>query len=279
MELIYSNEMGTVKLFGKGSDGFSVCEIKGLDLLEKTRSIRNYIGEDGCEEENSHYPQRVISVSGDLLCQGDFASRLSNAMRIFSRKGILIVDSGLKKRQITVNSSVMTLGERYGNYITFVVQFTCDYPHFNDTQSIVTHIFKKENNLCSTSIFPIVLSYRVAKGTLNNTGDLKSYPSFIIRKTGEFSSSNTITVSNLTTGNSLKLEKELKIGEELTVDVKNRTITSNIDGNVIGTLNVYSSLADMWCDCGENIISVALDGEQRGIEVTMIYDNEYLEAV
>lgn len=279
MELIYSNELGTVNIFGKGSDGFSMCEITGLDLLEKTRSIITYIGEDGCEEENSHYHQRVITISGDMKCVGDFQKRLSKAMKIFSRKGTLTVKNGEKERKITVNSSAMTMGESYGNYKTFVIQFTCDYPHFTDTNSITAYIFKKENMLGSTSVFPAVLSYRNSEGTLKNDGDLKIYPSITITKHGDFSSANSITVTNITTKKSITLEKELMVGEEVTIDVKNRTITSNLEGNIIGTLNIYSSLADMWCECGENIISVALEGEQKGIEVVVVYDNVYLEAV
>ena len=54
---------------------------------------------------------------------------------------------------------------------------------------------------------------------------------------------------------------------------------SNLDGNILGTLDLYSSLADFWCDCGENNIDVLIGGEQSGTEIEIIYYNEYLEAI
>lgn len=279
MELTYSNEMGTLKLYGSGGHNFTVCDIEGLDLQEKSRVVKSYVGEDGNHEESSRYGARVISISGDIKYDDEYMKKIHNAARVLSRKGELLIKNGKKERLITVNSASLTMGKAYGIYRTFVIQMTCDYPHFTDIAPITSAVFKKENHLTSTSSLPIMLTERIADGIVNNTGDLKIYPIITIIKNADFDTKNSITVTNETTGGSVVLNKTMAKNEEITINVYDRTIKSNVDGNIMGTLSQYSSLADLWCDCGENYLSVALDGVQKGIEVWVTYNNEYLEAI
>lgn len=279
MELVFNNEFGTLNLYGKGGNDFTICEIDGLDLLEKSRNLRSYVGEDGQNEESARYSSRIISISGDIRCDGDYQDKIHNAARILSRKGVLTITSKNIKRSITVNSASMTLGKSYNFYRTFVIQMICDYPHFKDALTTQIALFKKENNLGKSSVFPIVLSERISKGDVNNSGDLRLYPVITIKKQADFDTQNTITISNFTTGKSIELNKKLIKDEEIVVNIFDRTITSSVDGNIMGTLSLYSSLSDMWCDCGENILSVTLGGTQKGIEVWVTYHNEYLQVI
>ena len=279
MELIYKNEKGTLKLNGSGGSGFTICEIEGLDLLEKTRTVTGYVGEDGVMEENSRYVSRIISISGDLRCGEDSYKVIHDAARILSSKGTLYINNKNKQRVITVNASTLTFGQNHGIYKSFVLQFVCDYPHFKDEKDTVCYVFKKEHHLTKNTVFPVMLTQRISEGSIYNNGDLKVYPVITIKKNSGTGTQNTITVSNLTTEKTMILEKEMQIGEIIEINVRERTIKSNIDGNIMGTLEQYSLLSDMWIDYGENIICVNLDGVQKGLEVSVIYNNEYLEAL
>ncbi len=280
MELKFSNEIGTVKLSGGSGSVFNICSIEGLEPPQKARSLQSYVDEDGCFENSSQYNQRIITVSGDALCKNGDMQSLKQAARIFSHKGILYVESNLVQRKITVNEATLTLGKRYGSYCTFVMQFTCDYPHFSDVKETQTAIFKKINCLTSKTQLPAIFTKRISTGNVENFGDIKIYPVITIEKMSEAAGENTITVKNLTTGKSLLFNKTLTKGEIITINVKNRTVTSNYAGDVLGTLDRYYTLSDMWCERGINEISVTVDGiSQEGIEVSATYENEYTEAI
>lgn len=277
MDMVYENELGRLKFYGRGSDDFSVCEIEGIEPCEKNRVLRSYIGEDGLFEESSQYTSRIISFSGDI--NGDYQKKFRTASKILSKKGTLFINQGDYTKKITVDYAVLKFGKKYNNYCTYAIQLTCDYPHFTDISESVYGIFEKKDLLTMDSVLPTVLSERISKGTVKNCGDLRIYPKIIIENESETEKSNSIEIINETTGKKIVLEKELKKNEVIIVDVKNRTIISNLDGNIIGTLDFYSTLKDMWCECGENVISVLVDGNQKGIKVLIKYYNEYLEAI
>lgn len=282
--MTYTNEKGTIKLYGDGGHGYNICAVEGLEPPTRTRRLESYIGEDGCVESSSQYNQRIITVSGDVQSAsgGDFASAaalIKQAAQILCEKGTLTVDSSGTQRKITVNEATVSIGERYGNFCTFVIQMTCDYPHFTDVSPTETAIFKINNFLTKDSVFPLVLSERISTGSIYNSGDIKIYPVIIIRKTSDKAGSNTITITNATTGKSLVLNKSVEMGEEIVIDVKGRRVTSSKEGNIIGTLDRFYTLSDMWLARGENNIEADIGGSERGLEVTVVSSNEYAEAI
>ena len=133
--------------------------------------------------------------------------------------------------------------------------------------------------MTSQSVLPQVFSTRISGCVVNNEGDLTIYPVITITKKDDIIRDNEIIIENRTINKRIVLNKAMIKDEVITVDIKNRTITSSIDGNILGTLSQYSSLADFWCDCGENDINVILGGAQTGIEIKVSYFNEYLEAI
>ena len=279
MELIFSNSMGTLNLYGSGGHYFTICEIEGLEPCEKNRSLKTYVGEDGSFEDSSQYASRIITISGDIKCDNNLMNLFKNASRVLSKKGILTVKRDDILRQITVNSASITIGKRYNAYYTFVIQLTCDYPHFRDTNTTVIPIFSLNKLLTNTSVLPTILSQRTSSGTLNNLGDIKIYPVITISKNADISGTNNISIENKTTNKKIILKKDLSKDEIITINTKNRTITSNVDGNIISTLDFYSSLSEFWLDCGINEIFVTIDGAYSDITVIIEYYNEYLEAL
>lgn len=279
MNFTLYNEMGSFKLFGSAAEGFSVCAVSGLEPVSQTRTLETYIGEDGCVENSSQYGQRVITISGDLKIKGNSKTEIRNAMRVLSKRCMLTIDTEDKKRCINVDAATFTLGKKYGKYQTFVIQLMCDYPHFTDEYINEGVLFQKELLLSKDSVFPTVLSKRISSCTLENDGDLKVYPVITITKKDEVIRKNKILIKNETTGKEILLDKTMTYEEVIVVDIKNRKITSSTEGNILGTLSIYSSLADFDCDIGENLISVFLDGDQTGMEIKISHFNEYLEAI
>ncbi len=279
MTFTFTNEMGNFKLFGSGTKGFLVCSVTGLEPVDLSRSVKSYIGEDGCFEDSSQYMQRIITLSCDFSINENSKNEIRNAMRVLSKKCTLLIETTDSKRKITVNSASFTFGKKYSNYQTFVIQLVCDYPHFSDEDESQCILFKKDKLLTANSILPQIFSKRISSGFVYNSGDLKIYPVITITKNDDIIRDNQIIIENMSNKNSITINKSMVKDETVTVDIKNRTITSSIEGNILGTLDLYSSLSDFWCDCGENLINVLLGGEQSGIEIQIDYYNEYLEAI
>ena len=252
-----------------------ICAIEGLEPPAKARQLQSYISEDGCVEGAAQYNQRIITISGDA----NNLEAVKNAARILSKKGVLTIYGEFCTRKITVNDATVTIGKRYPDYCTFVIQMTCDYPHFTDIRETETAVFKILKYLTKDAVFPLVLSERTSSGVVYNKGDIKIYPLIAVEKTTDEYGENTITITNKTTGKRLVFNKSMEMGERVEIDVKNRKVTSNIDGNIIHALDRFSSLSDMWLDMGENDISVDIGGEERGLSVTIISSNEYTEAI
>lgn len=279
MTFTFYNDLGRFKLSGSACEGFCICSVSGLEPVSLTRTLETYIGEDGCVENSSHYGQRIITISGDLKMNKNSKDEIRNAMRVLSRKCTLTIDTGDKKRCIDVNASTFTLGKKYSKYQTFVIQLISDYPHFTDENLTGAVLFKKDRLLSNKTVFPAVLSRRTSSCTLENNGDLTIYPVITITKKNDIVRDNEILIENKTTGKKILLNKTMSLGEVIVVDIKNRRITSSIEGNILGTLNIYSSLSDFFCDVGENLINVSVNGEQTGVEIMISHFNEYLEAI
>ena len=279
MTFTFYNDIGKFSLFGSGTDGFRVCAVSGLEPVELTRSIRSYIGEDGCIEDSAQYGQRIITISGDLKINENSKSEIRNVVRVLSRKCNLIIEDKDKIRSIQVNAATFTPGKKYTKYMTFVIQAICDYPHFSDMNESYGVLFKKENLLSSTRTLPTVLSKRISNCVINNAGDLRVYPVITIIKNDNVVRENQILIENRTTGKKITINKSMVYGEAVVVDIKNRKITSNIEGNVLGTLDVHCSLSEFMCELGDNEISASVGGEQSGLQIVISFCNEYLEAI
>lgn len=277
MILTYTNNLGALEFYGDGGHTFNICAIEGLEPPSKQRRTQSYIGEDGCSESSSQYNQRVITMSCDTA-NGD-SGILKGAARILSYGGTLTVFSSGAARKITVNEASLSIGKRYGAYTAFVIQFVCDYPHFSDVKETEVAIFKKINKLTSSSKLPLMLTERIADGNLHNIGEVRIYPTISVKKLSDKAGENTVTVTNLTTGKAISFSKTMVLGETLVIDVKKRTVISDIDGNSLNTLERIYSLSDMWCDLGNNNFKIDIGGSERGIEVYATYFNEYTEAL
>ena len=279
MIFTFSNEMGEFSLYGSMNDGFGVCSVSGLEMLEPVRTLNSYSKEDGMIENTRQYKQRIITISGDLKVDDKFFERVRKMVRVLSIPSSLEIVNKEKKRKITVNAATITRGEINNSFQNFVIQLSCDYPHFSDISKIKTPIFKRNNLLKMDSVLPMILSERRSEGTVLNVGDIKIYPVVIITKKDDALRDSEIIIANQTTNKEIVIKKEMKKDEEIIVDIKNRTITSNIDGNILADLSLYSRLSDFWCCCGQNVISVFLGAQQSGMEVWVEYVAEYLEAI
>ncbi len=276
MQIEYTSKLGKITMYGDGEHEISLCELSGLEPVKKSRSIHSFVSEDGVYCDNEYSSQRTITLMGDIKGGNEKAGELARA---FSAEGMLTIQRGRKTRIIKVNSSELVTDYKYSPIIGFTLKLTCDYPHFTDGTVLDTYIFKIEKKLARDFVFPGVFSERTSGGMLINSGDVGIYPVIKITSHNRDISENNILIENKSTEASILIEKSIAPEEEIVIDLKNRTVESSVDGNILSRLNLYTALSEFICECGENEIAVTVGGAQKGIEAVITHCNEYAEAL
>ena len=79
---------------------------------------------------------------------------------------------------------------------------------------------------------------------------------------------------NITKGKHLALQYEITAGEKITIDIKNREITSDIHRSVLNKITDDTILSDFYLDCGDNELTVA-NIESGAVAAVISYENQY----
>lgn len=273
MKIVYKNNFGTVVMLGEGNNGFSICETDGLNILGKERNLIHFHNKDGYEESDSFWGQRIISISGDIKST-DYAI-LKNAVKVFSLPGILTLFTDYGSYEITVNDTVFKTTQKNSMYKTYCAQFTCDFPHFSDCTDIFSGVYSRTDNITPETFLPAVFSSRTCGGIVKNSGNVAIEPQIIIKSLAEAPEDGFITIENKTTGKKIIINYKLSADEIITADIPNRTVTSNINGDITSYLSPESYLCDITLICGENNIDVLASDGNRNCEIYVVYRNLY----
>ncbi len=278
MILLYENEWG--RLTVAKECGLHVKEISGLGLPKQESFVISYVNQPGQVFVSKRDTARVITISCDVLSGTEGLRRL---LKIMSHPGKLTILSGGQVRSIFCRCTMVDEPIKRGPFIRSVVlQFTCDHPYFTDRSSVLETIFLREDVICDNFMLPCLFSKRVNRRLIQNRGDIRAEPVFTIcnqLKAETESLDGGIELINHTTGQRILLECTTDLGEVITIDIPKRSITSSIKGNLATILSLNSFLSDFWLVPGNNELEVINYNTGETIDVTLSFDNQYLEAV
>ncbi len=273
MKMIYKNKFGEIVISGEGTDGFSVLETDGLEVLGKDRSLVRFYNSQGYAESGCCFGQRVITISGDIKAQN--YQELERAMRVFSLPGTLKIETDRCKREIYVNDAVFKTARENGMYKSFCLQMSCDMPHFTECEDIYSGVYRRENLITANTTFPAMFSKRMQGGIVENLGEVSCEPKLTVECLVDAPESGAFMIENKTTGGKIIINHKVQKGEIITVDIPKRTITSSILGDITNLLDPDSYLCDIYLECGENDIDVVAAEGNRNSEIYVIYRNRY----
>ncbi len=277
MQLIYENELGRVCLGGGKADSLNITEIHGLSFPETSADTVSFSGAPGQTVVSVSVLPRTITVTGDII---DKTGKItSKSARIFSKSGTLYVVLKSGKREISARALSFEPQKRKGIFVPFSLQFICDNPYFEDSFETLENVYKKEKLLSSPFYLPAMVSKRTTEGIVLNRGTYKNEPLFLITTKENAPCPEGIVIENKTTGKKIKLLCDVLKDETITVDIKNRKITSNIRGNLISTLSGDSLLSELYLIEGINEISAYAKEEPELLCVTLKFKNSYVEAL
>ncbi|MDD6214206.1 MAG: phage tail family protein [Firmicutes bacterium] len=272
MLLRYENELGMLEMSGDASCDIRICKLSGTELLERDRNVIKFLNYDGQTETNSAYPARTITIAGDVF--GNPSQKARSAMKILSRSGILSIIDGDDIKQIGVNNAKIAFSDKNSSYWQFTLQLVCDYPHFLAKNFSEIPVCKRTDLITDSTILPAVFTERISSSEISNDGDVLCEPVFLIRGGAPAEGEGSIEIE--VNSKKLVLDYTLSEGELVTVDIPQRSITSDINGNILSFLAQNSYLYDMLLPVGENSIKVIANDANADACVSLRYRKNYL---
>ncbi|MFS0822179.1 phage distal tail protein [Bacillus sp. 1P02SD] len=153
-----------------------------------------------------------------------------------------------------------------------ILVFRAFDPFWYDTAAIVKSFKINESPATFFPFFPLRLtsSSVFADTSIDNTGDVETWPEWIITGPGE-----NIVLRNMTTGEITHIETSVGDGESITINTKpfEKTVTKNDGTNLFHTLTDESSL---WAlQEGKNSIRLEMSNANEASSIQLTYRNRY----
>ena len=277
MRLVYENERGKIVMNGGGKNGFNITQIRGISLPESDVEAVRYPYMAGQVVTRVTPMERVITISADV--RDDNKRELSRALNVFSAPGTIAITSCGKTKKIKVRCVSFEPNKSKGAYTPFTVQFCADSPYFEDVYDTKTNITNREGKLASSFVLGCIFSERLLKNLVVNHGDVGVEPVFEISSVDGAECPQGIYIKNNKNGNGVLLNTDVLAGETITVDIKNRKITSNKRGNLISCLAQDTAISRFLIDVGVAEIEILTPEISGMLSVVCKYNNSYMSAV
>lgn len=245
-------------------------------------------------QHGSRTRQRKVKdrdVDIPLLIKAETEVELRDKMRSTLRMLNPLKDDGIL-RCIAADGSVRELTCRYSGGLEgdesrenkgkwwqkAILVFNADDPFWHDSSTIVQTFKLNENPGTFFPILPLrlVSSTVFADITIDNTGDVETYPEWIISGPGE-----AIKITNMTTGEVIYFDHPdaiLQAGETVTINTtpfgpNKKTITKSDGTNVFYWLSDDSSLWEL--QDGNNAIQIQMANATSDSFIQLTYKNRY----
>lgn len=276
----FYNETGSID-FGGGRSGSSwkVTSADGLAFCGRNFTCAKYAGQDGQKTTDVTVNARVITLSGDVFVDGDFAHGFKSAMTVLENEGIIEIQTELGTRRIKARCCDFRENGRKGKYMLFVVQFVCDDPYFEDAVKTEIGIYKEIPLFDKDFTFPGKFSGRVSRTNITYEGTREAEPVFFINIDEGKDGDNQLIIRNHTSGENLTFNYGGVMGDYITVDIKNRKIYNQDGESLLKYLADDSFFDGFHFYPGNNDVEVINRNVNTGITVTCCYANRYSEAV
>lgn len=285
MKIEYKNSKGTIVFSGGRSYGRNTCyiaSVSGLGIAPVSVTATVFSGLAGAKTEVIRFSQRTVILSADIPKRNyDFDIFYGDMLRILSDKGELFVYSKRKKRRIEAFVSNISEGKSQGDFKRIVITFTCDSPYFTDFEKVNVSLLTINKHLETEFILPLVFSERVSRAVVTNSGDITAEPVITFKNgvDGAYDAGGYLVISNETTGQFVTLNYYPAPGETVTIDISNRTITSDSGANLINFISDETDLSEFRLALGENVVSAESNVTNNRVFVGCSFYNRYIEGV
>lgn len=277
MRLKFISQNKILEMDGSGELDASVISVSGLGVPSKKYNTVKYVDLPGQVFVSEAVLPREISLKGDIYTKG--AMPVSGYHIFFSDGGTMHILNDSGKKKIDYKVSKFETGEKNGDFVPFELGLICDYPYFSDSVNSEIEIYKRVDKVTGRFSLPKVFTERITESDITNYGQVKAEPVIKISCIASGVYSGGITLYNTRNGKALKLAVNLMVGETITLDVKNRSISSNLRENCYGVLASDSVLSEFLIEKGTNHLILTNGNDGEVVSVSIYYDNLYVEAI
>ena len=280
LTLTYKNELGTVLMQGGGTSSLRITAIEGMGPVTREYNAAVYAGYDGQETLGSRAAARTITIALELTGK-NISHEVRKNLDILSQSGMLYIKNEDLDRRIYCSQVQIPDVTRVlkGQIATFAVQFVCDSPYFEDAEDTVVPLYKRTKLLNTPFTLPTTFGEIILGGRIEVNGNISTEPTITMYYPESLEGVESIILTNDTTGKTIRLDYTPQADDTVTVDIKNRKITSSASGNIINYLTDDSFLGDFVLVRGINVISVNVGDITSGFTMECRCNNLYNEAV
>lgn len=259
----YDNRLGTIL---RSFEGFEYANVKA--------SIDDVAGDYGGVYVNSKHGTRQFSIQGDLISDNVFELRRT-LLKALRQTGTikLLKFTTYDDLQLQCEAEITKLSNPYTHQIhTFLIQFLA--PDWRFYSQELKTLNMTQTILGGGTSIPFTIPLDISEWTdstvshlLTNEGNEATDPVFTITGPG-----TGFTIENITTNKTLNLDTTLIGGDEVVIDVKNRTVIKN------GTDNLYPDITgDFWSIIpGDNDLRFYItSGSDENTNLNIAYRDAY----
>lgn len=261
-----------------GGGNYIITGVDGLGSAEIRTSSFLFSGRNGGLITDQHLGFRMISISGKI---GSITStRLQHQQDRDAMIAALPIGETIPVRITTFSGQTYLIEcnvtdrkveyNQRGYMSDFLIQLTAGDPLFyntdgGDEQSVILNRIIDNGGYVTPYILPVEWDAGGAPTNITNNGNAYYYP--VITLTG---TALNPTITNLTTGESFELELTMVDGDEIIIDMYNRTVT--LDGSdIIGN----KSDASIWWALvpGVNTLELDTDTSSDDVQAEIVWRN------
>nr|DAZ26024.1 MAG TPA: tail protein [Caudoviricetes sp.] len=278
IELCLANEFGKIYMSGgTGKSKLRLTGYSGFGLIPKERNTVQYAGRDGQWLVSQTVPARVMTLTGDIEVDSvrDATKQLENMIHVFDHPCTLTIQIHSKIRAVDCVCTNLEFDDKTRAYQKFTAQFIADIPYFYDPKPYRISVFGREKLIKSNIKTPCLFSRRTNQADIRICGGVKVEPVFYIYSGDNYQGE--IEIRNNTYNQVIRFTHEVKKGETIQIDVPNRKILSDMDGNITYQISDDTFLSNFWLGVGTN--EIQLLSEHKNLTAVCEYKNLYIEAV
>lgn len=280
--LSYENDLGKITM--SKAHQYQVQEMNGLEQVIAVSQSIKYIKTPGQKTLSKTPEPRTIEIQGRINITG-IQRRLwtDKLLKVFDNtvEGTLKLDMWGKRRRIKCypDSCVISEPSKTGKS-AFLITLLCDDPYFADWEDVEVALFSRTDKINGTFRLPMVFTERIAGGTAINRGTVPTEPIIIITA-GAVGTGQTkgVLIENKTTGKDIRLNYASVEDEIITINVAERRIKSNINGDITRYKPISYKLSDFTFAVGINEIKFSNFDTTQPLTAKAIFANKYTEAM
>ncbi len=277
-KIFFENDRGRMEMLLGGTGPVRISVLSGFGNPEKNYSAAFFAGKPGQKTTGAVAKARTMVISGDIWGDRSLSEKM---LKILDGPGRLTLDFENKKREIFCNQADLSLGARRGGYTSFVLTLVADEVYFTDTFQTRTAVFAREDMLLRDIVFPCVFTRKNTEATIEIFGEVNVEPVIYIYNYADNPENKEkgIIVQNITTGQKITLETGMTKNECITIDIKNRKVTSSDKGDILHLISDDTFLSKFWLKPGLNHLCAWHGNTGEDISVILSYRSSYREGI